>query len=52
MFFFIDAVDGLASLQGAFAVLKNWSGDPCLPSPYSWDWINCSSDPIPRVTAL
>ncbi|KAL8501624.1 hypothetical protein ACS0TY_020947 [Phlomoides rotata] len=45
-------VEGLASLQNAFAILGDWSGDPCLPSPFLWNWINCSSDPIPRVTAL
>ncbi|KAK4408557.1 putative LRR receptor-like serine/threonine-protein kinase [Sesamum angolense] len=45
-------VKGLASLQKAFGVLQGWSGDPCLPAPYTWDWINCSTDPVPRVTAL
>ncbi|KAH6810452.1 hypothetical protein C2S51_024214 [Perilla frutescens var. frutescens] len=45
-------VEGLASLQSSFSVLKGWSGDPCLPSPYTWDWINCNDDPVPRVTAL
>ncbi|KAH6814094.1 hypothetical protein C2S51_023112 [Perilla frutescens var. frutescens] len=45
-------VDGLASLQNGFDVLQDWSGDPCLPAPYSWDWIDCSTDPTPRVTAL
>lgn len=47
-----DLVQGLASLQKSFSVLKSWSGDPCLPSPYSWEWIQCDDDPIPRVTAL
>ncbi|KAI3450473.1 hypothetical protein Pfo_007138 [Paulownia fortunei] len=45
-------VEGLALLQNAFDVLRSWSGDPCLPAPYSWDWINCSSNSTPRVTAL
>ncbi|XP_047964810.1 probable LRR receptor-like serine/threonine-protein kinase At5g59680 [Salvia hispanica] len=45
-------VKGLASLQTAFSVLKNWSGDPCLPSPFSWDWIVCNSNLAPRVTTL
>ncbi|KAJ4833994.1 hypothetical protein Tsubulata_016525 [Turnera subulata] len=44
-------VDGLAALQDALG-LQDWSGDPCLPSPYSWDWINCTADATPRVTAL
>ncbi|GMI81812.1 hypothetical protein like AT4G29990 [Hibiscus trionum] len=47
-----DDVDGLVSLQGQFDALGDWGGDPCLPSPYSWDWINCTSDSTPRVTAL
>ncbi|CAA0811927.1 Leucine-rich repeat transmembrane protein kinase protein [Striga hermonthica] len=45
-------VEGLASLQNEFAVLQEWSGDPCLPAPYSWDWINCTTDYPPRVSAL
>lgn len=47
-----DSVEGLALLRESFDVLQGWSGDPCLPAPYSWDWINCSSDSTPRVTAL
>ncbi|KAK9065903.1 hypothetical protein SSX86_015305 [Deinandra increscens subsp. villosa] len=45
-------VEGLTSLQQAFNVLQQWSGDPCLPAPYSWEWITCNSDEIPRVTSL
>ncbi|XVF68671.1 hypothetical protein PTKIN_Ptkin11bG0020100 [Pterospermum kingtungense] len=45
-------VEGLVSLQKEFTVLGDWGGDPCLPSPYSWDWINCTSASTPRVTAL
>ncbi|KAL5765980.1 hypothetical protein ACOSP7_016597 [Xanthoceras sorbifolium] len=45
-------VEGLASLQSQFEVLQDWSGDPCLPSSYTWDWVNCSTGTIPRVTAL
>ncbi|KAL1558080.1 putative LRR receptor-like serine/threonine-protein kinase [Salvia divinorum] len=45
-------VEGLASLQGRFSSLQSWTGDPCLPAPYTWDWIKCNSVPIPRVTAL
>ncbi|KAI3760452.1 hypothetical protein L1987_50847 [Smallanthus sonchifolius] len=45
-------VEGLTSLQNAFSVLKEWGGDPCLPAPYSWEWITCSNDSIPRVTSL
>ncbi|XP_042753218.1 probable LRR receptor-like serine/threonine-protein kinase At1g51820 [Lactuca sativa] len=45
-------VGGLALLQKAFNVLGEWSGDPCLPAPYSWDWLNCSNSTPPRVTSL
>ncbi|KAG8371404.1 hypothetical protein BUALT_Bualt13G0084200 [Buddleja alternifolia] len=45
-------VQGLASLQKAFAVLQDWRGDPCLPAPYTWDWIDCNNDSTPRVTTL
>ncbi|KAJ6682907.1 hypothetical protein OIU74_021042 [Salix koriyanagi] len=46
-------VEGLGELQNSFSVLQEiWSGDPCLPSPYTWDRISCSNDAIPRVTAL
>ncbi|GLU02424.1 hypothetical protein SLE2022_196750 [Rubroshorea leprosula] len=47
-----DDVNGLASLLVNFDVLQAWGGDPCLPAPYSWDWINCTADATPRVTAL
>ncbi|KAI3772411.1 hypothetical protein L6452_03597 [Arctium lappa] len=45
-------VAALTLLQTTFDVLAQWSGDPCLPAPYSWDWLNCSNDATPRVTSL
>ncbi|KAJ6353976.1 hypothetical protein OIU76_002912 [Salix suchowensis] len=46
-------VEGLGELRNSFSILKEiWSGDPCLPSAYTWDRINCSNDVIPRVTSL
>ncbi|KAJ6762838.1 hypothetical protein OIU79_023555 [Salix purpurea] len=47
-------VEGLSELQKAFSDVLQvfWSGDPCLPSPYTWEWITCSNDTIPRITAL
>lgn len=45
-------VESLVSLQDEFEVLQDWSGDPCLPSPFTWDWVNCSSNDPPRITAL
>ncbi|VVA20787.1 PREDICTED: probable LRR receptor [Prunus dulcis] len=45
-------VAGLATLQDKFSTLQEWTGDPCLPSSFTWDWVNCSADDTPRVTAL
>ncbi|XP_061356025.1 probable LRR receptor-like serine/threonine-protein kinase At5g59680 [Gastrolobium bilobum] len=45
-------VEGLLQLKLAFEVLVDWSGDPCLPYPYNWDWIQCTTDVTPRVIAL
>ncbi|XP_024540395.1 probable LRR receptor-like serine/threonine-protein kinase At1g67720 isoform X1 [Selaginella moellendorffii] len=28
------------------------AGDPCLPSRYKWDWINCDNGSPPRINAL
>ncbi|XP_071741048.1 uncharacterized protein At1g24485-like [Rutidosis leptorrhynchoides] len=45
-------VAALSLLQSTFDVLGDWKGDPCLPATYTWDWLNCSNDATPRVTAL
>ncbi|KAI3983764.1 hypothetical protein MKX01_001168 [Papaver californicum] len=46
-------VYALSLLQKSFVQLQDWNGDPCLPSPYTWDWVACSPDAdSPRITAL
>ncbi|XP_058111157.1 probable LRR receptor-like serine/threonine-protein kinase At1g05700 [Magnolia sinica] len=45
-------VQALSSLQQQFEKLQEWSGDPCLPATFNWEWVACSSHPIPRITAL
>ncbi|XP_024537067.1 probable LRR receptor-like serine/threonine-protein kinase PAM74 [Selaginella moellendorffii] len=33
--------------------ITGWSGDPCLPLPYTWQWITCDVAQIPaRITEL
>ncbi|KAI3942152.1 hypothetical protein MKW98_003751 [Papaver atlanticum] len=44
-------VTALGLLQATFPLLAFSSGDPCLP-PTTYTWVKCSSDAIPRVTAL
>uniref|UniRef100_A0A0A0K9P9 Protein kinase domain-containing protein n=1 Tax=Cucumis sativus TaxID=3659 RepID=A0A0A0K9P9_CUCSA len=45
-------VDAISNVQSTYGVIKNWVGDPCLPSGYPWSGLSCSSDPIPRITSL
>ncbi|KAI3940682.1 hypothetical protein MKW98_030001 [Papaver atlanticum] len=46
-------VKALGLLQKNFNQLQDWNGDPCLPSPYTWDWVSCNSDTdSPRITAV
>lgn len=45
-------VTALGTLQRQFKVLRDWNGDPCLPSSYNWEWVICSSDERPRITEL
>ncbi|KAL8029896.1 hypothetical protein ABFS82_14G248900 [Erythranthe guttata] len=48
-------VEGLASLQKAFPVLQQWTGDPCLPDLHTWEWVYCdyyNYKPRPRVIEL
>ncbi|URE10776.1 hypothetical protein MUK42_23781 [Musa troglodytarum] len=47
-----DDVNALGTLQRQFKVLRDWNGDPCLPFSYHWEWVTCSSDEKPRITAL
>ncbi|XP_031487813.1 probable LRR receptor-like serine/threonine-protein kinase At1g51810 [Nymphaea colorata] len=53
----VDATDSsdvkaLSKFQKSYVQLQPWSGDPCLPIGYAWEWVNCSSDSTPRVTAI
>ncbi|KAK1373651.1 hypothetical protein POM88_029844 [Heracleum sosnowskyi] len=47
-----DDLAALDSLQQTFTNLQDWYGDPCLPVSFTWDWLECSNDTMPRVTAL
>ncbi|CAN6442433.1 unnamed protein product [Victoria cruziana] len=45
-------VKALSEIQKSYVQLQEWSGDPCLPAGYAWEWVGCSNDSTPRVTAL
>ncbi|KAL6183334.1 hypothetical protein ACLB2K_044745 [Fragaria x ananassa] len=36
-------VEGLTALQRGFDVLEKWSGDPCLPSSFAWERVQCNA---------
>ncbi|KAG2664785.1 hypothetical protein I3760_16G100400 [Carya illinoinensis] len=45
-------VEGLSALRKEFDVLKQWSVVTHLPSSFTWKWVECNADAIPRVIAL
>lgn len=44
IFLFVQLVNALAQLQEQYPQLHAWSGDPCLPTTFNWEWVGCSSD--------
>ncbi|XP_035547835.1 putative leucine-rich repeat receptor-like serine/threonine-protein kinase At2g19230 isoform X3 [Juglans regia] len=42
----------MLEIKTQYNVTKNWQGDPCVPSDYSWEGLNCSNDNPPRVISL
>ncbi|XP_050289749.1 putative leucine-rich repeat receptor-like serine/threonine-protein kinase At2g19230 [Quercus robur] len=39
-------------IKKLYNMTRNWQGDPCVPSNYSWDGLNCSDDNHPRIISL
>ncbi|KAF3944010.1 hypothetical protein CMV_029485 [Castanea mollissima] len=35
-----------------YNVTRNWQGDPCIPSEYLWDGLNCNDNHHPRIISL
>ncbi|KAJ7528777.1 hypothetical protein O6H91_15G019400 [Diphasiastrum complanatum] len=48
---YYEDVSALVYIQTLFNLL-DWSGDPCLPIGYNWDWVECDTELVPRVTTL
>eukprot|EP01018_Ginkgo_biloba_P026472 Gb_40652 [translate_table: standard] len=49
---FAQDVEALADIQRDFGLINYSAGDPCLPSPYSWEWLGCNNSPSPRITSM
>ncbi|XP_042466304.1 probable LRR receptor-like serine/threonine-protein kinase At1g05700 [Zingiber officinale] len=47
-------VDAMTVIKEWYRIQRNWMGDPCSPSAFVWDGLNCtySLSNSPRVTAL
>ena len=46
----VEAITDIKKLYNVTS--RNWQGDPCVPSEYSWDGLNCSGDNHPRIISL
>ncbi|KAF8031036.1 hypothetical protein BT93_D0271 [Corymbia citriodora subsp. variegata] len=48
-----DDVKAINDTKATYQVNKeNWQGDPCVPSNYTWDGLNCSYGKPPRIILL
>nr|POF10769.1 putative leucine-rich repeat receptor-like serine/threonine-protein kinase [Quercus suber] len=47
-----DDVEAIMEIKERYRVTKNWQGDPCVPSEFSWDGLNCSDKNPPRIISL
>ncbi|KAJ3678959.1 hypothetical protein LUZ61_021123 [Rhynchospora tenuis] len=47
-------VTAINNIKASYHVKKDWTGDPCVPSEFSWTGVTCTSDSIniPRITSL
>ncbi|XP_028756237.1 receptor-like protein kinase At3g21340 [Neltuma alba] len=46
-------VDVMQIVKHAYDITRNWQGDPCMPTSYSWEGLTCNYiDNIPSVTSL
>jgi len=51
---FPDDFDAIMAIKFEYGVKKNWTGDPCFPTIYAWDGVQCSntSGNTTRITSL
>ena len=52
--YFSSQVDAIMAIKFEYGVKKNWAGDPCFPTIYAWDGVECSntSGNTTRITSL
>ncbi|XP_039158966.1 probable LRR receptor-like serine/threonine-protein kinase At1g05700 [Eucalyptus grandis] len=48
-----DDVKAINDIKATYHIQKeSWQGDPCIPSIYTWDGLNCSNGNPPRIISL
>ncbi|KAF8041866.1 hypothetical protein BT93_A0457 [Corymbia citriodora subsp. variegata] len=48
-----DDVKAINDIKATYYIKRgSWQGDPCVPTEYIWDGLNCSSGNPPRITSL
>ena len=45
-------VEAIVDIKKMYNVTRNWQGDPCFPSEYLWDGLNCNDNHHPRIISL
>ncbi|XP_039155587.1 probable LRR receptor-like serine/threonine-protein kinase At4g29180 [Eucalyptus grandis] len=50
---FLDDFNAVYDIKKAYRVTRaSWQGDPCVPTQYSWNGLNCIYDSSPRIISL
>ncbi|KAL3720921.1 hypothetical protein ACJRO7_005690 [Eucalyptus globulus] len=50
---FLDDFNAMYDINKTYGVIRaSWQGDPCIPTQYSWNGLNCSSTSSPRIISL
>ncbi|XP_056176393.1 putative leucine-rich repeat receptor-like serine/threonine-protein kinase At2g19230 isoform X2 [Syzygium oleosum] len=48
-----DDVKAINDIKATYYIKReSWQGDPCVPSNYAWDGLNCSNENPPRIISL
>ncbi|GLU14390.1 hypothetical protein SLE2022_309640 [Rubroshorea leprosula] len=45
-------VDAILNIKSTYGLKRNWQGDPCAPSAYLWEGLNCSDNDPPTIISL
>ncbi|KAL4625951.1 hypothetical protein ACB092_05G060900 [Castanea dentata] len=48
----MHSVEAIMGIKKLYNVTRNWQGDPCLPSEYSWNGLKCSDNNHPMIISL